>query len=108
MLQTSPVHTGRTSDPAAALERLLDTMVRHTAGGELTELRLAVDLERTASSNLKSVPPFSAVRVLKPVLPLTAATVEGRPAGLRKARDRPAAAGGPAPFSLPVVNTKPS
>lgn len=29
VVQTSPVHTGRTSDPAAALERLLDTMVRH-------------------------------------------------------------------------------
>jgi hypothetical protein len=28
IIQTSPVHTGRCSDPAAALERLLDTMVR--------------------------------------------------------------------------------
>lgn len=28
VIQMSPVHTGRTSDPAAALERLLDTMVR--------------------------------------------------------------------------------
>jgi Protein of unknown function (DUF3037) len=28
IIQPSPVHTGRTSDPAAALERLLDTMVR--------------------------------------------------------------------------------
>jgi len=28
IIQTSPVHTGRTADPAAALERLLDTMVR--------------------------------------------------------------------------------
>jgi hypothetical protein len=28
IIQMSPVHTGRTSDPAAALERLLDTMVR--------------------------------------------------------------------------------
>jgi hypothetical protein len=28
IIQTSPVHTGRTSDPAAALERLLITMVR--------------------------------------------------------------------------------
>src|SRR5262249_42148037 len=28
MIQPSPVHTGRTSDPAAALERLLDSMVR--------------------------------------------------------------------------------
>jgi hypothetical protein len=28
VVQTSPVHTGRTTDPAAALERLLDTMVR--------------------------------------------------------------------------------
>ena len=26
------VHTGRAADPAAALERLLDTMVRHTPG----------------------------------------------------------------------------
>jgi hypothetical protein len=31
MIQTSPVHTGRTTDPAAALERLLDTMVRRPA-----------------------------------------------------------------------------
>jgi hypothetical protein len=30
VIQMSPVHTGRTTDPAAALERLLDTMVRHT------------------------------------------------------------------------------
>jgi DUF3037 family protein len=29
VVQTSPVHTGRTSDPTAALERLLDTMVRN-------------------------------------------------------------------------------
>ncbi len=28
MVQMSPVHTGRTGNPAAALERLLDTMVR--------------------------------------------------------------------------------
>jgi hypothetical protein len=28
IIQLSPVHTGRTADPAAALERLLDTMVR--------------------------------------------------------------------------------
>jgi Protein of unknown function (DUF3037) len=28
VIQMSPVHTGRTSDPAAALERLLETMVR--------------------------------------------------------------------------------
>jgi hypothetical protein len=28
MIQVSPVHTGRTANPAAALERLLDTMVR--------------------------------------------------------------------------------
>ncbi len=28
MIQTSPVHTGRTSDPAACLERLLDKVVR--------------------------------------------------------------------------------
>ena len=28
IIQTSPVHTGRTSDPGAAVERLLDTMVR--------------------------------------------------------------------------------
>ena len=31
VIQMSPVHTGRTSDPAACLERLLDTMVRHKA-----------------------------------------------------------------------------
>jgi hypothetical protein len=29
MIQVSAVHTGRTADPAAALERLLETMVRH-------------------------------------------------------------------------------
>ena len=28
IIQTSPVHTGRTSDPAAALERLLEKIVR--------------------------------------------------------------------------------
>jgi hypothetical protein len=28
VIQVSPVHTGRTADPAAALQRLLDTMVR--------------------------------------------------------------------------------
>jgi hypothetical protein len=34
IIQLSPVHTGRTDDPAAVLERLLDTMVRRdTAGG---------------------------------------------------------------------------
>jgi hypothetical protein len=32
MIQMSPVHTGRTHDPAAALERLLETMVRHKGG----------------------------------------------------------------------------
>jgi hypothetical protein len=29
VIQMSPVHTGRTHDPAACLEHLLDTMVRH-------------------------------------------------------------------------------
>lgn len=38
MIQTSPVHTGRTQDPAAALERLLERLVRRpmasdTSGG---------------------------------------------------------------------------
>ena len=28
MIQTSPVHTGRCADPASAIARLLDTMVR--------------------------------------------------------------------------------
>lgn len=28
MIQTSPTHTGRCADPAVAIERLLDTMVR--------------------------------------------------------------------------------
>lgn len=28
MIQTSPTHTGRCAEPAAAIERLLDTMVR--------------------------------------------------------------------------------
>jgi hypothetical protein len=31
IIQMSRVHTGRTGDPAAALERLLDTMVRQAA-----------------------------------------------------------------------------
>jgi hypothetical protein len=30
VIQMSPVHTGRTADPAAALERLLKTMVRRS------------------------------------------------------------------------------
>lgn len=30
IIQMSPVHTGRTSDPDAALERLIETMVRHS------------------------------------------------------------------------------
>ena len=34
VVQTSPVHTGRTTDPAAALERLLDTMVRHNSASD--------------------------------------------------------------------------
>jgi Protein of unknown function (DUF3037) len=29
VIQVSPVHTGRTSDPLASLEKLLDRMVRH-------------------------------------------------------------------------------
>jgi len=29
VIQMSPVHTGRTTDPAAALDHLLETMVRH-------------------------------------------------------------------------------
>jgi hypothetical protein len=33
VIQMSPVHTGRTTDPAAALDHLLETMVRHGAGG---------------------------------------------------------------------------
>jgi hypothetical protein len=32
IIQISAVHTGRATDPAAALERLLHTMVRHTPG----------------------------------------------------------------------------
>jgi Protein of unknown function (DUF3037) len=31
VIQMSPVHTGRTADPAAALDRLMDTMVRRPA-----------------------------------------------------------------------------
>jgi hypothetical protein len=31
MIQVSPVHTGRTGDPAASLDRLLDKMVRRPA-----------------------------------------------------------------------------
>lgn len=31
IIQVSPVHTGRTTDPAACLERLLQTMVRRPA-----------------------------------------------------------------------------
>jgi hypothetical protein len=33
VIQMSPVHTGRTTDPRAALERLLETMVRRRRGG---------------------------------------------------------------------------
>jgi hypothetical protein len=33
VIQMSPVHTGRTSDPTAALDRLVETMVRRAAGG---------------------------------------------------------------------------
>ncbi len=29
VIQMSPVHTGRTADPGAALDRLVETMVRH-------------------------------------------------------------------------------
>ena len=32
VIQMSPVHTGRTNDPVAALERLLETMVRRPSG----------------------------------------------------------------------------
>ena len=32
IIQTSPVHTGRTTDPAAALERLFETMVKRARG----------------------------------------------------------------------------
>lgn len=34
VIQMSPVHTGRATDPAAALQRLFDTMVRSTASSE--------------------------------------------------------------------------
>jgi Protein of unknown function (DUF3037) len=37
IIQMSPVHTGRTSDPAAALQRLLDTMVRQPPREPATE-----------------------------------------------------------------------
>src|SRR3954463_4023192 len=33
VIQPSPVHTGRTGDPAAALDRLLETMVRRRSAG---------------------------------------------------------------------------
>ena len=33
IIQMSPVHTGRTKDPRAALERLVETMVRRTGQG---------------------------------------------------------------------------
>jgi hypothetical protein len=33
VIQMSPVHTGRTADPAAALEQLVETMVRQKAAG---------------------------------------------------------------------------
>jgi hypothetical protein len=35
VIQLSPVHTGRTDDPAAALERLLATMVRRDASSRV-------------------------------------------------------------------------
>lgn len=31
VIQMSPVHTGRTTDPQSALEQLMDTMVRHSS-----------------------------------------------------------------------------
>ena len=34
IIQMSPVHTGRTSDPAKALEHLLDTMVRRRSASQ--------------------------------------------------------------------------
>lgn len=34
IIQMSPVHTGRTPDPAAALEHLLETMVRRPSAGQ--------------------------------------------------------------------------
>ena len=34
IIQTSPVHTGRCDDPAALIERLLDTMVRPPHGAK--------------------------------------------------------------------------
>ena len=34
VIQMSPVHTGRTHTPGAALERLLDTMVRRSVAGQ--------------------------------------------------------------------------
>jgi Protein of unknown function (DUF3037) len=39
IVQTSPVHTGSCKDPAAALEHLLDTMVRppHSGGDQMQE-----------------------------------------------------------------------
>jgi hypothetical protein len=33
IVQMSPVHTGRTTDPATALDRLMDTMVRQQPAG---------------------------------------------------------------------------
>jgi Protein of unknown function (DUF3037) len=33
VIQTSPVHTGVTADPAVALERLFERLVKHTASG---------------------------------------------------------------------------
>ena len=33
IIQPSPVHTGRTSDPAACLEHLVETLVRRGVGG---------------------------------------------------------------------------
>ena len=35
IIQMSPVHTGRTDDPARALERLLETMVRQASPGRM-------------------------------------------------------------------------
>jgi hypothetical protein len=34
VIQMSPVHTGRTTDPAAALDHLLETMVRQAGGAQ--------------------------------------------------------------------------
>ena len=53
IIQMSPVHTGRTHDPEAALERLLETMVRQGKAGEPVNLRTGEQISRMRGFRLQ-------------------------------------------------------